>query len=471
MEADRRYPSRARSRSSSIAAVLSFLWPGLGHGYVGRRRAALLFAIPALLAVSALLLEAVGGIEQLAALLLTPSSALTVLILILLLGLWRIIAIIDSAWAPRTRRTRLSASLVIGLSAIVFATHAWAGYVAWAFYDAGTRIFVADNSPDASSGPGSIAPGASDDPVDDYLATPLATPETMTDRINILFTGMDTEATRQNELTDSLLVISIDPVTSDVAMISFPRDISNFPLFDGRTYSGKINSLMHWAKTHPKEFPDGAFPTLVKELGFLLGAPIHYYAALDLAGFRKMIDAVGGVTINNKRQIADPRYDWMDGRRGFTLSPGKHKLDGEEALAYVRSRYTPGDNDFNRARRQQEVLLALRKKLTTPDMLLRIPELVEIAGDTIKTNFPPDRVNEMVALATNVNNEDVRQVVLTRPYAERIPEAETGGIYKIRLVMSKLKQLSVEIFGARSAYYDEVGPLPSGSSSAGPASP
>ena len=448
-------PVTKRPRSLSVAAFLSFLWPGLGHWYVGRGRAALLFGIPAFLAVGAVAIQAAGGIEELAALLLTPTSALTITILILLLGAWRLIAIADSAWSPRAMRTRTSVGLVLGLGLVVILTHAWAGYVAYAFYEAGNRAFVGQEGPDATQVPlSSSSPGSSLE--NEYLATPLATPKTTHDRINILLTGMDTEQVRQNELTDSLLVASVDPVTNDVALISFPRDISNFKLFDGRTYTGKINSLMHWARTHPKQFPDGPFPTLIKELGFLLGVPIHYYVALDLAGFRKMIDAVGGVTVDNKRTIADPRYDWMDGRRGFSLSVGKHKLDGERALAYVRSRYTPGDNDFNRARRQQQVLLALRQKLTSIEMLPQIPELVDIAGKTVTTNFPSERISEMVDIATKVENDKVRQVVLTRPYAYHPPSSETNGIYTLQLRMTQLKKLSVEIFGQASAYYDEV---------------
>lgn len=461
--------SSTRPRSSSLAAFLSFLWPGLGHWYGRRTRAALLFAIPALLAVGALAAEAVGGIEQLAALLLSPSSALTILILILLLGLWRLIAIVDSSMGPRVRRTRTTGAVVLGLGLVVVLTHAWAGYVAWAFYNAGNKAFVADNGPDATHVPASVAPGATQDT--DYLATPLATPESVTERINILLTGIDTEETRRTELTDSLMVASIDPVTYDVALISFPRDISNFKLWDGRTFTGKINGFMSWARRHPKEFPDGPMPSLIKQLGFLLGVPIHYYAALDLAGFRKMIDAVGGVTVDVEKAINDPRYDWMDGRRGFRLSTGKHKLDGEEALAYVRSRYTPGDNDFNRAKRQQQVLLALRSKLTSIEMIPKIPELVEIGGDTIKTNFPSERIGEMVEIATNVDNETVRQVVLGRPYSYHPPNSETNGIYTLRLRMDRLKKLSVEIFGEASAYYDEVMALESSTpASSAPAS-
>jgi LCP family protein required for cell wall assembly len=144
------------------------------------------------------------------------------------------------------------------------------------------------------------------------------------------------------------------------SLISFPRDISNFQLYDGGIYRGKINSLMTYARTHPNEFPAGPLPTLINELGYLLGVPIHCYAAVDLDGFSRLIDLVGGVTVDNERAINDPRYRWLDGRQGFQLSAGVHTLDGVNALAYVRSRQGVGDSDFTRAGRQQEVLLALR---------------------------------------------------------------------------------------------------------------
>ena len=450
MEPILRDPVVAPSRSATVAAVLSFLWPGLGHWYTGRPRAALLFAVPALLALLVLIGEAAGGIEQLAALLIAPSSALTILILVILFGLWRLIAIIDSIGPPRDHWQRRSGALIAGLALVVVVTHAWAGYVAWAFYDAGSRIFVAETGPDATDRPAPSAPAGSDGPAG---PTPAVTPETATARINVLLMGVDSAQSRSTELTDTLLVVSIDPETSDVALISFPRDISNFPLWDGRRYTGKINSLMTWARNHPDEFPDGPLPTLVRELGFLLGAPIHYYAALDLAGFRRMIDAAGGVTVDVEKPLNDARYDWLDGRRGFSIAAGRHTLDGETALAYVRSRYSFNDNDFNRARRQQQVLLALRRQLTSPEMLPRVPELVELAGDTIRTDFPAERIGEMLDLASSVDNDSVRSVVLGPPYA-RNPQS-SDGIYRLELDMERLARLSIEIFGEASAYADD----------------
>ena len=435
------------ARSPHVAAGLSFLWPGLGHWYGGRVRSAALFALPVLGIAALLLAQAHGGLGDLAALLLTPSSALTVLILIGLLGAWRLLAIADSMSVPGASRPlrRPSTLATFGVLALaVIATHGALGYAAWAFYDAGSRIFVGKQGPDETAAP-SLVPGETPSPDEEYQASPIATPETAQSRINILLTGIDSAPTRTTALTDTLLVASVDPMTGAVALISFPRDISGFPLYDGRTYRGKINSFMTWARTHPKEFPDGPLTSLVKEMGFLLGAPIHYYAAIDLAGFQRMIDLVDGVTVDNPRAIDDPS--------GFKLSAGTHRLDGRTALAYVRSRKGLGDSDFSRARRQQQVLLALRTKLTSAAMLLKLPDIVGAAGDTIRTNFPSDRVGEMIGLAQRVDTGSITQVVLgPSKYAFHPPNSETDGIYTLRLKMDKLAELSIQIFGDKSAY-------------------
>jgi polyisoprenyl-teichoic acid--peptidoglycan teichoic acid transferase len=444
-------------RSPSIAAFLSFLWPGLGHWYTRRDRAALLFALPFLGVVLVVAMQATGGLSGLAALLISPSSALTVCILIVLLGVWREIAVIDSALAIRPRGAwRRGRSLVVLslVSFIILATHVWAGSVAWAFYDAGSRIFVGAEGPDAIAviPTTSSAPGLSADPNDLYVVPPFATPSTPTARINILLTGVDSAEERSHALTDTLLVVSIDPATRAVALISFPRDITDFPLVDGGTYHAKINSFMTAVANHPADYKDKPLVELARELSFLVGAPIHYYAAVDLAGFRTLIDAAGGVTISNDQAIDDPTYDWLDGRRGFKLAVGTHALDGEQALAYVRARSTPEDNDVNRARRQQEVLLALLRKLTSPSMLPRIQQLVGVAGDTLRTNFPSDRISEMLALADGIDTSSVTQVVLGPPYSVHLPDSQTGGIYTLHLDLDRLAALSMTVFGSESTY-------------------
>jgi LCP family protein required for cell wall assembly len=248
------------------------------------------------------------------------------------------------------------------------------------------------------------------------------------------------------------MVVSVDPTERKVALISFPRDIAGFPLSDGGTFNGKINSLMTHARLHPDQFPAGPLPTVMRELGYLLGTPIHYFAAVDLAGFRRMIDVVDGVTVNNPRAINDPAYDWLDGTHGFHLSAGTHTLDGRTALAYVRSRQGAGDNDYTRARRQQQILVALRAKLTSPGMVGRLPEVLDAAARTLKTNFPSDRIGEMLGLAQGIEDEAIASYVLGPPYAIHPPTSETGGVWLLRLDLDRIAKLSIELFGDESRY-------------------
>jgi len=381
-----------------------------------------------------------------AALMITPSSALTIFVLVVLIGIWRLISIADSMLGLGVRspwrhgRTGRTYGI---LAAIVLVSHLVIGSAAWAFYDASSRIFTADGS----SG------GVTTNPSNELEVTPLATPASSTARINILLLGIDSAAQRNESLTDTLMVVSVDPVTGDVAMVSFPRDIANFEMSDGGIFRGKINSLMTYARLHPKEFPAGPLQTVITELSYLMGAPIHYFAALDLDGFRRMIDLVGGVTVDNPRAINDPKYLWIDkAPPGFVLSAGVHTLDGRTALAYVRSRQGLGDSDFSRARRQQQVLLALRDKLIKPEMITKIPSILNVAAETISTNFPPDRIGEMVDLATKTTQAEITQVVLGPPYALHPPNETTGGTYTLKLDMARMAKLSRKIFGDDSRY-------------------
>ena len=428
-----------------MAAVLSFVWPGLGHLYSSRPREAALFALPVLAVALLVLVSAMQGIVHLAVLMITPSSALTIFVLVVLVGVWRLIAIANSMLGYGIRspwRNGRTARTFGILAAIVLISHLAVGYVAWAFYDASSRIFTSDGASSGAKANGS----------DELQVTPGVTPASPTARINILLVGVDSAPGRTETLTDTLMVVSIDPVSGAVAMVSFPRDIAGFEMPDGTVYQGKINSLMSYARAHPKEFPAGPLPTVISELSYLLGIPIHYFASIDLLGFSRMIDLVGGVTVDNPRAIVDGRYAWLDGTHGFTLTAGVHTLDGVHALAYVRSRQGVGDTDFSRARRQQQVLVALRDKMIKPEMIARLPELLNAAADTLSTNFPPDRIGEMVDLASRTTQAEITQVVLGPPYAIRPPTSVDGGTYTLKLDMARIEKFSIKTFGKDSRY-------------------
>jgi len=431
---------------------LSTLWPGLGQLYLGQRQAALVYATPLLVVLGVLLLQALGGVERLGLALLNPSVALTVAVLVGLLGLWRLLSMGDAFVSAGGRRelTRHPGrvGLILGLVVAVVAVHGVGVWYAWSFYQAGSRIFVAEPGPGDGAGPTAPVGG---EPTDLPDATPIATPPSSSARINVLLIGVDWSPGRDHSLTDTLIVVSVDPATRSAAMVSLPRDLARFPLSDGRVFQGKINSLLSYADRHRSEFPDGGLTTLVREVGYLVGVPIHYYAAINLPGFEAMIDAVGGVRVYNDKPIADPLYGgWhTPGKVGFSLPVGWHTLDGETALAFVRSRKGTGNNDFERSRRQQQLLVALERKLTDPAMFPRVPALLSAAADTIRTNFPSDRLVEMIELGRQIGDDAIARKVLGPPYAKR---ATDTSVYMLVPDMAAFARVSVELFGSESRY-------------------
>jgi polyisoprenyl-teichoic acid--peptidoglycan teichoic acid transferase len=446
--------------------ALSFLWPGLGQWYLGRPRAAALFALPIVVVAVGLALLAAGGVEGLAASLLDPSFDIALIVLIVLAGAWRLASMTEvlgsSGRIGSPNRAKLKATFA-SLAIVVVAVHGLAGYYTWSFYDASTQIF--DTSPPptlpiVSNGSPSPYPtefGGSPGP------TPSATP-TPDQRLTVLLTGIDSGEGRDHALNDSMIVISLDETTNQVAMLSFPRDLSNLPLYSGGTYAPKLNSLMTAAYLDPSRYPDGPAGTLTNELGYLLGIPVDYYASINLDGFVAMIDAVGGVDIVNPKPISDPTFGDL-GFKGFYLTAGPHHLDGRYALAYVRSRKGPGDSDFTRAARQQDVLVALKKKLTSPAMLPRLPAILQVASKTIRTNFPSNQVSSLIQLAKEVSNPTVTKVVLGPPYSYSPPLSQTNGVYTLDLYLSKLEALSVRLFGQDSRYWS---PTPASSPTPAP---
>ncbi len=440
-------------RSPALAALLSFLWPGLGQWYGGRPRTAVLFAVPIVALFLLLLAWLAGGMERAVFDLLVPSVAVTFIVLTVLAGIWRTAALIHAALLtggrPAIRRASVGGAVVV-LTLLVAVTHLWAVTVAWSFYEASGRMFVPP-----VAGPPVVEPigSAAPTPTDAFQATPNVTPETKSSRINILVTGIDSSETRNHALTDTLIVVSVDPETGSVAMVSFPRDIAGFTMSNGKRFPGKINALMTEADKDPAKYPDGGLPTLIRELGYLLGVPIHYYAAVDLEGFARLIDAVGGVVVDNPRAINDPAYGgWTDGRIGFSLSAGVHRLKGEVALAYARSRRGAGDNDFTRARRQQQLLVALRDRLTDPALLPKMASIIDAGSRVVQTNFPQDRLGEMLTISQSLDGDDkIRRIVLGPPYAKNPPAGTPGG-YQLVLDMDRLAKLSIDLFGNDSRY-------------------
>ncbi|MEA2537340.1 MAG: polyisoprenyl-teichoic acid--peptidoglycan teichoic acid transferase, partial [Chloroflexota bacterium] len=316
---------------------------------------------------------------------------------VLLLG-WRLVAL-GQAFLD-TRFGRLGRLGVVGLAIVVLVTvlpHVGAQYVGGIARSTFADVFDGDVLAARSGREIGQEPGPND-------------------RLNVLLVGIDAGRGRDHALTDSLIVVSVDPVAKSVSMASLPRDLVNVPLGDGRAFAPKLNSLLSYAGARKDEFPDGGMRTLENAVGSLLGINIHYYATIDLQGFVQMVDAVGGVDVNVKQPLDDPKYGGYGiGKGGWSVDVGEHHFAGADALAYARVRRSVGQTDFTRQARQQEILLALRAKVVKGDALFNLPSLLAGVGQTVSTDLPAERLPDLAVLASEIPSKQIVRVVVRYP--------------------------------------------------------
>lgn len=453
-----------RQRSPSLAAFLSFLWPGLGQLYVGRRRAALVFALPVFILVLLAARELLPGLELFALSMVSPKYVLAVLIVIVLDGAWRVLSLLHAyiSGARRVRpRSRIEGGVVAALLIAVLAIHLVPGYYAWSAYAAESEITTPselafdDQLPMATLDPSELPVMTTPTPGPSNAPSPSPTPIKRDNRETILVVGVDSgRAGMDSGNTDTMMLISLDFDTNRVSMISVPRDTTMFELYWNHATLGssfKLNKLSAGIRWKSYASGDDPMTTLEKEIGFILGIPVDYYVSVNLPGFVTMIDVVGGVDVVNPKAFYD---DMM--QRGWPA--GKMHMDGTDALAYVQSRH--GDNDYLRAERQQDVLVALEKKLSSPSMLAKLPRFLSAAGKTIRTDYPLDRVKDRAILARGLPANAIEKCVLGPPYSVHPPMYTTGGKWTTQLDMGLVASLSVYMFGEDSAYYGKAQPKP-----------
>lgn len=404
-----RAPDSPLDPRSSLAAFLSFVFPGLGQAYNGQRQLAWMLALPVVLlaamAALALIAARAGVLSQL----LDSGFLVGLIVLDLALLGWRAVAIAQAHGWRAPISVRHWTGWVTGLLLVAtLGMHLLPAY--WAVKAIDTLGAVSREGSGVSGGVGGL-------PGETPLPIPSHQPDVRRgDRVNVLLVGIDAGPGRDHSLTDTMLVVSLDPRGGRSAMISVPRDMYGTPLPDGRVYNSKLNSLMSFAAARPAEFPAGGVGTLKAAIGELLGIRIHYFAAINLLGFKQAVDAIGGVDITVERLINDPTYNNEFGEReGFYLAPGQHHLDGHLALAFVRSRRGVGDNDFTRADRQQQLLGAVQEKLTAGNLVLALPGLLDAVRDTISTDVPESRLSELAAAVQEADMSRLERIVLQPP--------------------------------------------------------
>ena len=423
---------RPQPRDAGLAALLSFLFPGLGQRYAGARRAAVVFALPVAVLLLGLLIGRLLFGHQLRNVLLSAGFLGATLLFNAGLLAWRLAAIGHAGLAVRpsilirgTPRRAVSIALIGVLLVTTVGMHAVAQSLVGSLNSTLGNVFGGE-IPDPSGGP---------------RRGPLNQPQYQwngTERISFLLLGIDSGVGREEALTDTILVVSIDPVAETAVMVSVPRDTGYVPLPDRSVYPDgiypeKINALSTEAAENPSRWcPDltasattCGLRTLERAISLYVGIPIQYYATIDLQGFVDMIDAIGGVNLCLDGKLVDPEYGgptWVG--TGVELPAGCQHYDGVHALAYARSRKgwielpdgtRETQTDFLRAERQQTLLLELRREFAQADLLFELPAILRAVGRTVETDFPRSLAGDLASLLPLITGPDIDRVVLSWP--------------------------------------------------------
>ncbi|MCX6400449.1 MAG: LCP family protein [Propionibacteriales bacterium] len=242
-------------------------------------------------------------------------------------------------------------------------------------------------------------------------------------RYNILMLGGDSGADRWGLRPDSMTIASIDAQTGKTVMIGLPRNMQNFKFREGSVMAKEfpkgfdcdgcyLNGVSTWAEDHTQLF-DSDTPGIdatVMAIEGITGLDINYWVMVNMRGFRRLVDAFGGVTLNVRQRI--PVGGLGSDVTGY-IEPGKRKLNGHDALWYARSR--EGSDDYSRMARQKCVMTALLTQVSPKQALTNFQEIAEASSAMIRTDVPGGALNDFVQLAMRARDQNVSTVSLVPP--------------------------------------------------------
>jgi polyisoprenyl-teichoic acid--peptidoglycan teichoic acid transferase len=210
------------------------------------------------------------------------------------------------------------------------------------------------------------------------------------ERINIMLLGVDSRGEDDGPArSDTIILVTIDPKTNEVGMMSIPRDLQvEIPGLGPE----KINAA----------YAQGGRELTRAVVEYHFDIDIHYYASVDFVGFINIVDIVGGVIVNNPAVVKDDNYEWTR----VYFPTGLQHMDGETALRYVRTRYD--DNDFARGYRQQQVLRALRQQGVRLNLITRVRDLLEEVEESFRTDLSLRQQLALARMANDIDSEDIQ---------------------------------------------------------------
>jgi LCP family protein required for cell wall assembly len=280
------------------------------------------------------------------------------------------------------------------------------------------------------------------------VALPIFSLPTEGNRINVLLLGIDRRSgTGWAFRTDTIVVVTMEPGTRAAGMLSIPRDLQVTIPGHGED---RINTANVFGSS--PDNPEGG-PDLLKDtVETNFGIPIDGYLMVDFSVFEEIVDTLGGIEVEVPRALHDTRYP--DPRPGdphafktIHFDPGWQHMDGKRALEYARSRMST--TDFDRAKRQQLILLAIRERALSPSAIPRWPLLAKTVADGIKTDMSPEDLLALAVMAARIDASHLKQVVLERPLVVGHRRADGAAVQLPRWEL--INPVLEDLFGPRGS--------------------
>ncbi len=265
-------------------------------------------------------------------------------------------------------------------------------------------------------------------------------------RFSVLVVGLDRRPgeTGLAYRTDTMMLVSIDPITKSLGILSIPRDL--YVAIPGYSEPQRVNTPMVLGELQRP----GYGPDLLKQtVQYNLGMRVHDYVAIDFNTFITVIDAIGGIDLDVPYAISDTSYPDMNyGYDPFYIKAGLQHLDGKTALKYARTRH--GDSDFNRAERQQSVLYAIRDRVLSlnmmPQLIAQSPTIWNAISSGVSTGLTFDQIIQLVWYLKDVDKANINTGVIDNTYT--MPYMTAGGAAVLVPDRARLGDLMVKVFGS-----------------------
>jgi polyisoprenyl-teichoic acid--peptidoglycan teichoic acid transferase len=240
-------------------------------------------------------------------------------------------------------------------------------------------------------------------PADTPIPTPAKTFTLSKDVMNIALLGTDLRPQGSSYRTDTIMILSLNREKKTAALISFPRDMYIYIPAYGMQ---RIN--VAFPAGYTIGYPGGSFALFNDTMKYNFGLPIHHYVVVNFSGFTGIIDALGGIDVQAAYSYTD-----VYGHGTYTVRAGSNHMSGAIALWYARARHA--SSDFDRERRQQEVIMGIMQKLLSMNVFGNFPSFYSMLAQYVNSDLALDMLTPYLDMAAQVSPSDVRRYTIVQP--------------------------------------------------------